>query len=120
MARRVLAEIPESLRIESWLERIDHQLRSIPAAERTGLAGELAGGVPLRVVSAWPISPEVAERWRKRLRETLGPEIAIAFETSAELLGGAELRFPHATLGFSVEGAVRTLQEEAARHDEPH
>lgn len=120
MARRILAEIPESLRIEGWLERIDHHLRSLPAAERAELAGELTAGGPLRVVSAWPLSPGAEERWRSRLREAMGPNVVVTFETNAALIGGAELRFPHATLGFSVAGAVSALQEEAARHDEPH
>ena len=120
MARRVLAEIPESLRNEGWLERIDQALRSLPAAERAGLAGELAGKVPLRVVSASPVSSNAQERWRARLRETLGPDVAVTFETEARLIGGAQLCFPRATLGFSVEGAVSALQEEAARHDGPH
>ena len=120
MARRVLAEIPESLRLEGWLERIDRHLRALPAAERGELALELAAAGPLRVVLAWPTSPGAEEQWRTRLRETLGPDAAIAFETNAALIGGAELRFPHATLGFSVEGAIRALREEAERHDEPH
>jgi F-type H+-transporting ATPase subunit b len=119
IARRVLAEIPESLRMEGWLERIDHDLRALPAAERAELASELASDVPLRVVSAYPLSAQAEERWRARLRESLGPGIGVTFETRAALLGGAELRFPHATLGYSVEGAVRALQKEAARHDEP-
>lgn len=119
MARRVLEEIPESLRLEGWLERIDRHLKSLPSADRAELAGELAGGAPLRVVSAWPIQAETQERWRARLREELG-NVAMTFETRPELIGGAELRFPHATLTFSVESAVSALQEEAARHDEPH
>jgi len=121
MARRVLAEVPEPLRIEGWLERIDHHLQALPTAERAELVGELAAaGAPLRVVSAWPIAADAEERWRARLRQTLGPNVPVIFETNAELLGGAELRFPHATLDFSVQGAVRALQEEAVRHDEPH
>lgn len=120
MAGRVLAEIPESLRTEAWLERIDLHLRSLPAAERAELARELAGGAPLRVVSACAISSDAEERWRARLRESLGPEIVVTFETNARLIGGAQLCFPHSTLSFSVEGALCALQEEAARHGEPH
>ena len=120
MARRILAEIPESLALEGWLELIDHHLRSLPAAERAELAGELAAGGPLRVVSAWPIPAGTEERWRARLREILGPDVEVTFERDAALIGGAELLFPHATLGFSLEGAVSALQEEAARHDESH
>ena len=120
MARRVLAEIPESLRIEGWLERIDQHMRTLAASERAGLVGELAGGEPLRVVSAWPISSGAEVRWRARLQETLGPNVTVTFETNTRLIAGAQLCFPHSTLSFSVEGAVSALQEEAARHDEPH
>lgn len=120
MARRVLAEIPESLRLEGWLERIDHHLSSLPPGEKGELASELATGAPLRVVGAWPLTAEAEERWRSRLRETLGKGAAIMFETNASLVGGAVLHFPHATLSFSIEGAVGALQEEAARHGEPH
>ena len=110
----------ESLRTEGWLERIEQRLRSLAAAERAELVGELAGGDPLRVVSAWPISSGAEERWRARLRETLGPHVTVTFETNTRLIGGAKLCFPHSTLSFSVEGAVSALQEEAAGHGEPH
>lgn len=119
ISRRVLAQIPEPLLVESWLERIDQQLGSVPAAERAELVGELAAAVPLRVVSAWPLPAPAEERWRTRLRSSLGADVAICFETRAALIGGAQLRFPHATLDYSVEGAVRALQEEAAQHDQP-
>ena len=117
MARRVLAEIPEALRMEGWMERVDDHLRSLPAAGRAELVAELAAGEPLRVVSACSLAPDVEERWRARLRETLGRDVTITFATNAALIGGAELRFPHATLGFSVAGAVHALREEAVRHD---
>ena len=120
MARRVLADIPESLRLQGWLEGLEQRLRALSAAERAELGGELAGGAPLRIVSARPMSSAVAERWRARVREILGPDIAVSFETNEGLIGGAELHFPHATLGFSVAGAISALQQEAARHDEPH
>ncbi|MDE2050784.1 MAG: F0F1 ATP synthase subunit delta [Gammaproteobacteria bacterium] len=120
MAGRVLAEIPESLRIAGWLERIDEHVRSLPAAEKAELAGELAAGAPLRVMSAWSLPPEIEQRWRAQLRETFGTDAAIDFETDAALIGGAELRFPHATLSFSVKSVVSALKEEAERHDEPH
>lgn len=120
MARRVLVEIPESLRMQGWLERIEQHLRALPAAERAELEGELAAGLPLRVVSACPIPPALEERWRARLREVLGPDAAITFEANTELIGGAELHFPHATLGFSVARAIGALRKEAARHGEPH
>jgi F-type H+-transporting ATPase subunit b len=122
MARRALREIPQPFGTEGWLERIEHHLRSLPAAERAELAGELAAtaAMPLRVVSAWPIPSGDEELWRTRLRALLGPDVAIVFETDAALIGGAELRFPHGALSFSVESAIRALQEEGAAHDGRH
>lgn len=119
MARRVLAEMPASLVTEGWLERIDRHLKSLAPAERAELAGELTGGAALRVVSALPVSPGAEEGWRARLRETLGPDIGVTFETDARLISGAQLCFPHSTLSFSVESAVSALQEAGTRHDEP-
>lgn len=120
MARRVLAEVPESLRVQSWLERIDGHLRALPADERKELESELAEGDALRVVTAWPLPAGVAEAWRMRLREALGSEVAITFQTDPRLIGGAELRFPHATLGFSVQAAIAALQEETRRREPAH
>jgi F-type H+-transporting ATPase subunit b len=119
MARRVLAEIPESVRVQGWLERIDAHLRSLPSADRAELSDELAAGRPLRVVTARPMPAEAQERWRTRLRESLGPDVAISFDSEPGLIGGAELRFPCATLSFSVQSTLETLQEEARRDDEP-
>jgi len=119
MAGRVLAEIPEALRLEGWLERIDGHLRALSPDERAELVRELATGAPLRVAYAGPLPADAQERWCARLRETLGPHVAVTFETNAGLIAGAELHFPHATLNFSVESAVSALREEAARHDQP-
>ena len=119
MARRVLAEVPQSVRSQGWLERIEEYLRSLPPADRRELADELAAGHALRVVTARPMLADAQERWRARLREALGPDIAISFDCEPRLIGGAELRFPHATLSFSVESALEALQEEASRDGKP-
>ena len=112
MARRTLAEIPESLRAQAWLDRIDKHLQSLPPTELSELSGELAGGA-LRVVTAWPV--EAPEEWRTKLRAALGSDIAVTFETAPQLIGGAELHFPHARLTFSIWSAIVALQEEARR-----
>jgi len=114
MARRTLAEIPESLRVQAWLERIDKHLQSLPPTELSELSGELAGGA-LRVVTAWPV--EAQEEWRTKLRAALGSDIAVTFETAPQLIGGAQLHFPHARLTFSIQSAIAALQEEARRHE---
>ena len=120
MARRVLAEIPESLRVQAWLERIGQHLRSLPPAQRAALSGELTANCPLRVLTAWPVATEAEEGWRARLGTALGSDVAVAFETDPALIAGAELRFPHAKLSFSVKGAIAALQEEVGRREPGH
>lgn len=115
MARRALGEIPESLRVQAWLERIDRHLRSLPSTELSELSGELSGGAVLRVMTAWPLDAQ--EEWLTKLRAALGSDITVAFETAPQLIGGAELHFPHARLTFSIQGAIAVLQEEARRHE---
>ncbi|HEU5443570.1 MAG TPA: hypothetical protein VFU61_07075 [Steroidobacteraceae bacterium] len=115
MAQRALAEIPESLRVQAWLERIDSHLESLSPTELSELSGELAGGGTLRVVTAWPVGAQ--EQWRTKLRAALGSDITVTFETAPQLIGGAELHFPHARLTFSIQGAIAALQEEAWRHE---
>jgi F-type H+-transporting ATPase subunit b len=117
MARRVLAELPEPLRMQSWLERIDERLRGLPPNEKARLSAELARGGALRVVTALPLPAAAADSWRARLQDALGAG-AVSFETDPALIGGAELRFPHATLGFSVQGAIRALAGEVRHNGE--
>lgn len=119
LARRVLAEIPESVRAQGWLERIDGHLRSLPPADRAELSDELSARRALRVVTAQPMLPEARELWRSRLCESFGRDVAISFDCDPRLIGGAELRFPRATLSFSVQSTLETLQEEVRRDGKP-
>lgn len=113
LARRVLAEVPESLRTQAWLERIERYLASRAPAERAELAGEIAGGAELRVVTAAPLAADDTERWRERFRRAFGADIAMSFDADPQLIGGAELHLPHATLDFSIRGAIATLEKTA-------
>ncbi len=120
MARRVLAQIPESLRVQAWLERIERHLGSLPPAQRAALSNELTASSPLKVLTACPVATEAEEAWRLGLRTALGSGVSVVFETDPALIAGAELRFPHAQLSFSVAGAIAALQEEAGRRGPDH
>lgn len=116
IASRVLAEIPEPLRAQGWLERIAGHLRALPPGELRELAGELAGGGTLQVVTALPLAAAVQEEWRTRLRAAIAADAGIAFDAQPDLIAGAELRFPHARLSFTVRDAITALQREVQAH----
>lgn len=116
IASRVLAEIPEPLRAQPWLERIAGHLRALPPAELRELAGELAGGGALQVVTASPLAAGAQEEWRTRLRAAIAAHAVIVFNVEPALIAGAELRFPRARLSFTVQGAIAALQQQIQAH----
>lgn len=116
MASRVLAQIPQPLRVQAWLERIEGHLQALPPGELRELSGQLSGGSALRVVTAAPLAAEAEEQWRARLRAATAAEARVEFDSEPGLIAGAELHFPHAQLSFSVQGALAALQQEVQSH----
>jgi F-type H+-transporting ATPase subunit b len=111
-AGRLLAEVPAPLRAEAWIERIEKHLETLPKTELDTLTGQLADGHVLTIVTPSPLSPEIAETWRRRLRGPLGDGIAVAFDVDPALIAGAELHFPTAVLRFSWRSALDALRSE--------
>lgn len=116
VARRLLAEVPMTLREEAWLQRIEQRLAAMPADERDGLLKQLADGTTLQVVTAAPLPEEVAEHWRNTLHRPLGDGIAVTFQVDPTLVAGAELHFPTTILRFSWQSALTALRSEIDDH----
>jgi F-type H+-transporting ATPase subunit b len=119
-ARRLLAEVPLELRAEAWLERIEQHLKALRQQELAALAGQLAGGAHLTVVTASPLPPATIETWRNRLRCRLGDDVTIGFDVDPELIAGAELHFPTAVLRFSWQSALAAARAEVGVHADAH
>ncbi len=117
IAARLVGEMPAKLRAESWMERIEQYLAALPAAEREGLAHQLADGAALTVVTAAALLPETAAAWRARLHRTLGDGAAIRFDVDKGLVAGAELHFPDAVLRFSWQNAAAAIRAEIEADD---
>lgn len=120
IAGRLLAQAPAELRAQAWLERIDDHLQSLPQSDRAELAGELASGAPLRVITAVPLGAATLESWRAALHRALAPGVQVSFETDPKLIAGAELHFPHATLTFSLRSVLLILRAELGAHGRDH
>ncbi len=116
IAERLLDEIPEELRAEAWLERIEQHLSALPDEERAGLSAGLSVELPLRVVTAFALSAQARQTWQRRLRSALGTDLAMDFAEEAALIAGAELHFPNAILRFSWRNSLKTLRAEVSLH----
>ena len=117
MARRMLDEIPATMRAEAWLERVEKHLADLSPAERDEIAGGLKDGPPLRVVSAVPLPDSAMNKWRDHLGRALGDGIHIEFDVDAALIAGVELNFPNAILRFSWRNVLQTMRSEMEDDD---
>jgi F-type H+-transporting ATPase subunit b len=120
IARRLLAEVTADRGGEAWLQRIEHHLATLPRAETEALVRQFDDGGALKVVTASPLAPEAAEKWRARLRQSLGDRTAITFDVDSKLLAGAELHFPAAVLRFSWASALAAVRSEIEAHGDAH
>ncbi len=118
LACRLFSELPESLRTQAWLDRIEEYLAALPDAERAALARPLSPAAPVTIVTASALSSAETENWREKLSRAFGSR-AIAFGVDPALGAGAELHLPNAILTFSLRSAVAALRSERARHAPP-
>ncbi|HUN76370.1 MAG TPA: hypothetical protein VMU40_17795 [Steroidobacteraceae bacterium] len=113
-ARRLCSELPEPLRAEAWLDRIQDHLTALPAPERTALTRQLSPAVPITVVTASALSAAQETNWRGKVGHALDGG-AVAFAVDSALGAGAELHFPNAILSFSLRSEVAALRAELER-----
>lgn len=100
LARTALAG-PAAL--DETLAQVGTYLRELPRADLDDLKEDLGSGdAALTLVTPRQLSDAEKEAWRATLANSFGTATAIVFTEAPELLGGAELHFPHAVLRFSV------------------
>jgi F-type H+-transporting ATPase subunit b len=117
VARRLLDEIPAEYRAEAWLERLSQYLAGLGADERARILAGMGDGAALRVVTAAPLAPAMAETWRARLQGELGETLAVAFEVDPALIAGAELHFADAVIRLSWRSQLAAMRAEIESHE---
>lgn len=99
------------------LPRLEQHLAELPASEVERLNGAMAGkGGGLTVVTANALTADQQKEWSNRLGALLKLPGAPEFTTDPNILGGAELRFPHAALNFTWADQLARAQVEV--HDD--
>lgn len=110
MAAKIMSERPSEP--EAIFGQFRQYVAQLPDEEKRKLhlrLSEQDDGVC--VATAAPLTPGMQEKWREQIAETIGSESKVAFETDASLIGGAEVRFPHAIIKLSVSDALARLKE---------
>jgi F-type H+-transporting ATPase subunit b len=90
----------------------------MPADERERLRKDLsADSARLTVVTAVSLTSGEQEQWTDRLCASLSQKDKTDFATDPGILGGAEIRFPHAVLKFTWADQLRKAQELLRKDD---
>jgi len=99
-------------------ERIEAYLEALPADERRRLDKELeAADAKVTLVTATSLDDEQKRGWSERLGAAIGKDHDLSFETDPKILGGAELRFPHAVVNFSWAEQLRKAEDALQGND---
>jgi F-type H+-transporting ATPase subunit b len=120
LAARVLEPIESPLLDTVFLERAEAHLKGLAEEERERLQRDLAeNGARLSVVTATPLAKSERSRWQKRLGDVLGHGEATEFSADSSILGGVELRFPHAVLKLTWDAQLKHAIDTLSHDEEP-
>lgn len=119
LASDLLRKVESNASSGVYLEQLERQLKGMPADEHERLQKDLAAdGTRLTVVTAAPLTSEQRDLWTDRLGACLGQRKNTDFATDPEILGGAELHFPHAMIKFTWADQLRKAKELLRRDDD--
>src|SRR5579871_629283 len=115
IARHVLqgfaGQTLEERMAELWQER----LRALDPEEKRLLAASLQGAQhPIRLRSAFELPPPARERLTQAIQRELGTQVAVAFETAPDLIGGIELCTEERKLTWTIAASLADLEKSAA------
>lgn len=93
---------------EAALDRAKDHFDALAPQDLADLKADVDGSdEPLRVTTPAPLADAQRAAWQAMLAGRLGPGVRIAYDERPDILGGAELHFPHAVLDLSVAGRLR-------------
>lgn len=117
LAETLLREARSESMAETFLERLEKQLVAMPETERNRLFGAHREKFPLRVATAPALDDARQNAWRKRLAAGIGNGCEIRFEADKDLIVGACIHFPAASLEISWSRTLKDAKRELVRDE---
>ena len=97
-------------------DRLVARLQALGEPERRELAGQLADGAGVQLLTAGPLELAARDAFQKELQALLGADTSVAFAEDPALIAGAELHFPHTILCHSWRDSLAEIEAEL-KHD---
>lgn len=112
VARRALEDLAgeslESRVVDRFLDRLEDL---DPAHQATLARAALQDGGPVRVRTAFPLSPDVRDQLATAVDKALGTGHELRFEVAPRLVSGVELRAGGQSLAWTIEDYLESLEQ---------
>jgi len=112
LAETLLREARSETMAETFLERLEQQLLAMTESERNRLFGVHREMVSIRVATAPALDDARQDAWRKRLAAGIANGWEIRFEADKNLIVGACIHFPTASLEISWGRTLKDAKRE--------
>ncbi len=119
IAERLLGRLPSGAALTLFLDELCGALRALPPEARAGLTSA-AGGHPVEVVTAAPLSNDEIARVRGALKESLGADVPFECRSNPALIAGIELHSRSTIVRNSWQADLDRIREELNRDKQLH
>ncbi len=116
IAGKLLARLPDSARVDGFIEGLAKALVSLPEASRDGLGG---AATP-RLTAARALTAQETQSCRAAFAKALGRPLDFVVAVDPDLIAGLELETPHAVVRNSFRSDLAHIVEELTSHDRVH
>ncbi len=113
IAGKLIARLPDSARVDGFIDGLAEALASLPDASRDGIG--VSGRARLTAPRA--LTPQEAQSCRDAFARALGRPLDFVVATDPGLIAGLELETPHAVVRNSIRSDLNRIVEELTRHD---
>ncbi len=113
IAGKLIARLPDSARVDGFIDGLAEALASLPESSRDGIGGT---GRP-RLTAPRELSSQEAQSCRDAFARALGRPLDFAVATDPDLIAGLELETSHAVVRNSLRSDLNRIVEELSRHD---
>jgi len=116
IAGKLLARLPDSARVDGFVDGLAKALASLPEPSRDGFG---AAATP-RLTAARRLTDQEAQSCRDAFAKALGRPLDFAVAVDPGLIAGLELDTAHAVVRNSFRSDLARIVEELTRHDRVH
>jgi F-type H+-transporting ATPase subunit b len=112
IAAKLLQRLPDSARVDGFIDELAKALASLPEASRAGLS---ASGPP-RLKAPRALTTEEIQRCREAIAKALGRPLDFVVAVDPTVIAGLEIETPHVVVRNSFRSDLARIVEELTRH----